>query len=108
MHPAWPLQIPHGILLASETYLKHDCLDKSESNLFQVSAYCSNGGAGEGKKRERENLEITVCLTKNAITGAGADFHVDHKLCKNHCASPPNWKKIKPTLANQEAYKSKL
>lgn len=54
MHPAWPLQIPHGILLASETYLKHDCLDKSESNLSQVSAYCSNAGAGEGKERERE------------------------------------------------------
>ena len=52
MHPAWPLQIPHGILLASETYLKHDCLDKSESNLSQVSAYCSNAGAGEGKERE--------------------------------------------------------
>lgn len=44
------------------------------------------------RERERENLEITVCLTKNAITCAGADFHMDHNLCKNHCASPPTGK----------------
>lgn len=57
------------------------------------------------RERERESLEIIVCLTKNAITGAGADFHVDHELCKNHCASPPT--RINKTYLGQPGSRQK-